>query len=171
MTYLIIGENASGKTLALERYLKNKGYDKCNSNLKTELKNKIEFSRERLDVLGDLIESDIRVLDSFIAPDTNDYGLSRRFFALAEIICKDLDYLVLDEPEQLLTVTENLKIVQLLCQLSLKGLYKEILITTHEAAYFAIPDSKYYTVKMDKDNNIKMIEITEDKAYEIINSI
>lgn len=166
MTYLIIGENASGKTLALERYLKNKGYDKCNSNLKTELKNKIEFSRERLDVLGDLIESDIRVLDSFIAPDTNDYGLSRRFFALAEIICRDLDYLVLDEPEQLLTVTENLKIVQLLCQLSLKGLYKEMVIVTKEAAYFAIPDSKYYTVKMSDNNKVDRIEITEEDAYE-----
>lgn len=166
MTYLIIGENASGKTLALERYLKNKGYDKCNSNLKTELKNKMGFNRERLDVLGDLIESDIRVLDSFIAPDTNDYGLSRRFFALAEIICKDLDYLVLDEPEQLLTVTENLKIVQLLYQLSLKGLYKEMVIVTKEAAYFAIPDSKYYTVKMSDNNKVDRIEITEEDAYE-----
>lgn len=127
----------------------------------------VRFNRDRLDVLGYLIDSDIGVLgNSFIVPDTNDFRLSRRFFDLAAIICNDLDYLVLDESEQLLTITENIKIVQLLCQLSLKGLYKEMVIVTKEAAYFAISDSKYYTVKMRDNNKVDRIEITEEDAYE-----
>lgn len=165
MTHIIVGENASGKTLWLRNYIDNIGHNKCNSNL-DGLSN-VRFNRDRLDVLGDLIESDIKVLgSSFIVPDTNGYRLSRRFFDLAAIICNDHDYLALDEPEQLLTITENLKIVQLLCQLSLKGLYKEMVIVTKEAAYFAIPDSKYYTVKMSDNNKVDRIEITEEDAYE-----
>lgn len=115
MTHIIVGENASGKTLWLRNYIDTIGHNKCNSNL--DGLSTVRLNRDRLDVLGDLIESDIRVLDSFIAPDTNDFGLSRRFFDIAAIICNDLDYLALDEPEQLLTITENIKIVQLLCQL------------------------------------------------------
>lgn len=165
MTHIVVGESASGKTLWLRNYIDTVGHNKCNSNL--DGLNNVRFNRNRLDVLGDLIESDIRVLGgSFIAPDTNDYRLSRRFFDLAAIICNDLDYLALDEPEQLLTITENIKIVQLLCRLSIKGLYKEMTIVTKEAAYFAIPNSKYYTVKMSDNNKVDRIEITEEDTYE-----
>lgn len=114
MIKLIIGQNASGKTLYLNNLIQSRLEKTGKIDFVTNTVRNItfinkEYNKERLEILEELILADEISTSSSenISPIGNPIRLSNRFLYLMTILCKDVKSAYLDEPEQGLSEYER----------------------------------------------------------------
>lgn len=171
MLEIIIGQNASGKTLYLYNCIKEE-LDKNNTDFITNLNllsaERAGFNEERIEILYDIIDTADEIITSNkILNIKADENFSKAFLEIMTLFCKDKSTLFLDEPEQGLSNRELYILANFLDKA--EETYKRIVITTHSELLADTEYAKAYTVKMsDKTNELKLIEVPEEKILEVI---
>ena len=132
MITLIVGQNAIGKTV----YLQNKIKDMSRNNnvisnlIESNYLNSVPYNRERIDDLKDILDTEnIAENDDMLGISTDEVRISKAFALILTLICKDLEYLYLDEPEFGLSYREIGFLIWFLCRV--ENSFKEIEIVTH----------------------------------------
>jgi predicted ATPase len=134
MITLIIGQNAIGKTA----YLHDKVQDMSQNQKKNVISNlldssylkNIKYNQERMEQLRDILDTD-NITENIdkLAIQTDEVKVTDKFASVITLICKDLDYLYLDEPEFGLTYKQTGFLVWFLNRV--EDTFKEIEIVTH----------------------------------------
>lgn len=168
MITLILGQNSIGKSYTLNQIRYNSKDSVVSNYTKTEDLVNRKYNKERIDIIENnkYIEN-IEYNNSKISI-TSEYEISNNLEKLVYIMCKKSDILLLDEPELELSEVEISILMSIIY--SLADTFKEIYIVSHSnTALFLMthPNSRLCTVKTE-GNQMKMVEIDKDKAYETI---
>lgn len=171
MLEIIIGQNASGKTLYLYNCIKAeiaKGDTDFVSNLNKLSYEDLKFNTERIEILYDVIDTAEEIITTNEVLNIKaDEKFSKAFLEIISIICKDASTLFIDEPEQGLSNRELYILANFLDRA--EETYKRIVITTHSELLADTEYAKAYTVKMsNKTNELKLIKVPEEKVLEVI---
>lgn len=171
MLEIIIGQNASGKTLYLYNCIKaeiEKGNIDFASNLNKLSYEDLEFNTERIEILYDVIDTAEEIIETNEVLNIKaDEKFSKAFLEIISILCKDASTFFLDEPEQGLSRRE----LDILCTFLERAdrTYKRIVIVTHCDLFIQCENIKIYSVQMNKQTNeLKLLEVPEDKKFEVI---
>lgn len=158
MIHVIVGENATGKTLYLRR-LVNKVESSVNNLTDNVLGSKRKFVRERLDKLAEYLLADIDYNGTDVRINNSYVEFSEEFRAEALKLCRAGDYLILDEPESLLEEYVGNMLYQfiLMVQDTFKGCY----VATHAINLIGEDGCVCYRV----GNNLELLEITDEEAW------
>jgi hypothetical protein len=165
MINLIVGENSSGKTVYLEKLLKEKyKYGVSTNMLKIDPKiESVGFNQERVNILDEITICDgINSTGQYLEFTGKKETYSLEFIKLLSLICKDNSILILDEPDLMIEDTEGSRLAYFMSRVG--HTFNEVYIVTHDELMLSIPDAKYWTV----DKNMDAYEISEDEAYEFI---
>ena len=169
MIRIIVGENASGKTLYLDRILEKYGLSECCTNIVDDpTLNKVEYNDKRIWHLSYVLEtSDIELTDQILRIADANAVLTPNFDRLATIICKNRDILILDEPCFGLKFAERCRLLSFLNLVNVT--FKEVYIVTHNEVMLSIDNIDVSTIEMDRNTSgLKLIPVSEDKWYEVI---
>lgn len=172
MIRLIIGNNASGKTLYLKRCIKD-DLDKHNkvefiTNFIDNMSDSTEYNQDRINILGEVFcySDGIDTSNDTLGIINNNVRVSKYFLEIITLLCKDYKRMYIDEPEQGLSIYE----INLLCnflQFADKT-YENLTIVTHSEMLIQLPYYELYTVKMNESSDIDLIPVMEDKKFEVI---
>lgn len=159
MIHVIVGENATGKTLYLRR-LVNKVESSVNNLTDNVLGSKRKFVRERLDKLAEYLLADIDYNGTDVRINNSYVEFSEEFRAEALKLCRVGDYLILDEPESMLEEYVGNMLYQfiLMVQDTFKGCY----VATHTINLIGEDGCVCYRV----GDNLELLEITDEEAWE-----
>lgn len=169
MLNIIVGPNASGKTIILEALL-NTIIDAKNvvTNLRELITfTEIPYSQERIELLEDNIDA------LCIAPSTKhllfceDAEYSDNFMQAITYLCKDVDNMFLDEIDNIIPYREMHAFANAL--LYIGKVVTNLWIVTHEDALmvYSCEHIKYYTV-IKEDNKFKLRECRGKYLQEVI---
>ncbi|MGN0375749.1 MAG: hypothetical protein ACI4EN_09655 [Butyrivibrio sp.] len=173
MIKLVIGANASGKTLFLnnciQRELDNFDVPAFATNLADTLYSDTEYNKKRLEKLEEIFcyADGIDTSNELISVINNPVKLSKDFLQIITILCKDFKRMYIDEPEQGLSEYE----INLLCTFLqfTAELYEQLIIVTHSEMLIQLPYYELYTVKMSETSaDIELIPVREDEKFEVI---
>ena len=172
MIRIIIGQNASGKTLYLNNCINNDLEDSDTIDFVTNLKdasyNDISYNQERLQVLEEI--TDVEMIDTsneLLALIGSPIKLSKDFLQIVTILCKECKKVYLDEPEQGLSEYEINLLISFVQYA--ESTYEEIVVVTHSELFVQIPLCEIFTPKMDEvTSDIILYEVEEDKKFEVI---
>lgn len=167
MITLIIGQNAIGKTV----YLQNKIKDMSRNNnvisnlTESNYLNSVSYNRERIDNLKDILDTEnIIENDDMLGISTDEVRISKAFASILTLICKDLEYLYLDEPEFGLSYREIGFLVWFLC--CVEDSFKEIEIVTHsEMLLSQLENTEVKTVEYDINSRKFVKTDLKEDAY------
>lgn len=167
MINLIIGKNALGKTVYLNKLKDKNDLDKIITNLITfrYIKNE-KYNQERLDILQELLLADeIIPTNPKLTIVKPDFEISQEFIDIMTLLCKDRNLVLIDEPNKGLTPHERFRLISFLAQTA--HTFDSVYIVTHYEGMLAIPNINIYTV--DKYNNeLNLIQLNRGEAYEVI---
>lgn len=171
MLEIIIGQNASGKTLYLYNCIKaelEKNNTDFASNLNQLSYEDLKFNKKRIEILYDLIDTAEEIItNNKILSIKAEENFSKAFLEIMSILCKDVSTLFLDEPEQGLSRRE----IDILCTFIERAnrTYKRVVIVTHCDLIIQCENIIIYSVQMStQTNKLRLIEVPEDKKFEII---
>lgn len=166
MNHIIIGENASGKTL----YLKNliKGMNGVVSNLLNEkLMYRLPVSQERVDRLIFELDLDSLTVATGVAMAIGDVVFSVDFLKVLYLLCLEADVLVLDEPDLPLGYVEQSFLLSALFAVQMT--YRDIYITSHNDNILGIPKSEFFIAKRKSGtSDVSLIHIDRSKVHDYI---
>ena len=169
MINLIIGQNAIGKSTYLKKLYREIGFARCTTNLYGDLlpEDNTPFNEHRLSVVRDICDcDDVRAEGtSYVNIINSDPTFTRQFRDLVSIICRDKEYLLLDEPDLGITYYEEGKLLKLIAY-TCKS-FKDIYIITHNENFFALPDYEAKTV-VTKGNLSDLVTVQEGTEFEVI---
>lgn len=166
MIDVIIGQNAIGKSQYLRsKVLKiAKDTNAITNIVDTQYLKNIKFNEERIDLLEDITDAyDIFTdADDILNIQSDEIVTGRYFMTLVSMICKDSEYLYLDEPEYGLSSREIDYLAVFLN--GVEDTFKEIEIVTHsDSLVLQLLNTKMYTVEYDdKSRQFVRIELKED---------
>lgn len=170
---VIIGENASGKTLYLDNKIRHKTDVENSIDFVTNLDRdnyfrNLEYDDDKLEILEDVTYADrvdkscevIQLVDC-------DIKLSQRFIYLATILCKKVSNAYIDEPEKGLSTREKYILGTFLN--NIKDKFDDFVIVTHNEIIANIPDVTVYKAeKINNGSEIKILTVPEEKVDDII---
>lgn len=169
MVTLIIGDNAIGKSV----YLKNKADITLKSGKSvvyngwdnTYLKKK-KYNENRIDALCDILDiENIIENDQYLAMESSFIKVTDNLAKILTLICKDADYLYLDEPEYGLSNREVGILVAFLCKIM--NTFINIEIVTHSELFFGISDADIKTIKLNNKKQYVTSELGDNKYVTI----
>lgn len=167
MNKIIIGRNASGKTVVLEEYVKEFGGSAlCANNVAPTLDSSWVYDKDTISIIEDILDGKIIQGKDYFSAES-EFKLGINFYNLIRVMCRRSDYLVIDEPEFLLTETENTLIMEFLVRLMQVNRFKHIIIATNESSYLGLRGFTYNKV-YTKDNAYKLMSVAEENKYEVI---
>lgn len=150
MLEAIIGKNASGKSVVLKKQLKDlvdSGKTVATNLIESELLEDTGISCSSLELLNHIVELDtFKILGNNIVYEDQGESHSKDFLELVNIICKDVDVIVIDEPETGLTEREAYFSGILMNQVSKT---KDIIITTHKDDFYWFDSCITYIVNRE----------------------
>lgn len=173
MIELIIGANASGKTLYLNNCINKElaefSEPEFATNMVNDLYSDIGYNRERIKVLEEIFcyADGIDTSNELLSIINNNIKLSKEFLQIITILCKDFNRMYIDEPEQGLSEQE----INLLCTFLqfTADTYEKIVVVTHSELFIQLPSYKLFTVKMSETtSDIELIPVEEAEKFEII---
>lgn len=166
MLKVIVGENSSGKTLYLNNLLSDLGESVCTSNIPNRevVFNKI-IHEGRLDTLGYVVCTDVYADIYGLRITDMEITLSPEFLRVAEIICIDRDYLILDEPDLCMPWKETIMLYVFIEKVA--HTFKDVYVATHRDNLLGARNASYYIMS----DNLILNKVTEDEAYEHVNPI
>lgn len=151
MITLIIGQNAIGKTVYLQNKVKEMSRNNnVISNLtESNYLNSVPYNRERIEELKDILDTEnIVENDDMLGISTDEVRISKAFASILTLICKDLEYMYLDEPEFGLSYREIGFLIWFLCHV--EDSFKEIEIVTHsEMLLSQLQNTEVKTIEYD----------------------
>lgn len=168
MVNVILGHNATGKTLFLNNLLKD------NQKAVTNLIQPVFFSETKFNseavnrIERALGISDITKRGTSINYVSNDgVELSSEMCDLLFLLCCDMDVAILDEPDFGMTEVERGKLITVFSYLS--TIFLEIWITTHDEGMLYLDNANYYRVeRMHGSSNVRLISLSRENCYEYI---
>ena len=167
MITLIIGQNAIGKTAYMQDKIKSMSK---NENIITNLVNSdylrfIPYNKDRIDELKDILDTEnIIENNDLLGISTEELEISMAFEIIITLICKDLDYIYLDEPEFKLSYRQTGFLVWFLNRI--EDSFKEIEIITHSEMLLSQLQNKVVkTVEYDPCNKRFITKNLEEDAY------
>lgn len=168
MITLILGQNSIGKSYIIER-IKHDSNEIVASN-KMDIHDLYSrgYNEERLDILTNNKYIDKIDCTNLKISINSIYDFSNTFEKLIFIICKQSDILLLDDVELELTKLETSILVYILYELA--DTFKDIYVVLHDNIFMYLmnhPNARTCTVQT-VDEKIELVEIDEDKAYELI---
>ena len=166
MVKIIVGQNNSGKSVYLENLSRSVNIERLNTNIAGVYSNSdLGYNQERVDNLDDVIECGIIYLgDNSISITDLDFRVSKAFEDIVTIVCREGDYLYLDEPEYGLNDWEIAKLMCLIARVA--DTFTDVQIVTHDETFFGILDKSVYTVQYT--NNEYTLQMVEGDIYEAI---
>ena len=163
MIYALIGENISGKTKYVRSLYNKYGAEHCLYNKKTDpTVEATSYNAEALSTLQRIMLADQIMPSSVISIVGSPFTPSSGFLNLMSLVCKKRDYLLLDEPDTILSFNETQWLYDYLSAAS--DLYKEVWLVTHDRETMGITDVRFCII-LDSTN---LIEIEEDEANGIL---
>lgn len=170
MLRLIIGKNASGKTVYLNRQIKSRSKTDINSNIGNQIyKESIGYDERRIEILKDCLETnDITEDKKFLGiSNSSAYSMSKELASLFTLMCKEGKYLILDEPFKSISYYEHETLLKFISYV--QKTYEEIYIVTHNELALSIPGATYYTVDFHKDaDEINLTAVNDENALAVI---
>lgn len=174
MIQLIIGQNASGKTLYLDTIIeeKLKHADDINfvTNIGNNKYNELLFSKKRVKILDDILMDFCDSIDTsneLITPINSEIVFSTDFLYMVTLLCKNVDEIYLDEPEQGLIEFE-IKLLTNFLELIDKT-YNKIVIVTHSELLVQMPYFDAYTIKMSNiTSQVELLPVKGEDVLEVI---
>ena len=167
MINLIVGKNALGKTVYLNKLKDEYDLDIIITNLITfrYIKNE-DYNLERLEVLQDLLIADeIMQTKPKLTIVNPDFEFTQEFLDLMTLLCKNRKIVLLDEPDKGLTSHERYLLISFLAQT--EHTYEDVYIVTHYEGMLAVPNKKIFTVDtFNKTLNLR--QLSKGEAYEVI---
>lgn len=155
ITY-ILGRNNSGRTSYLRQLIRetSKHSNKIITNVfDTTYLDRVPYNEERLGHLRAVMDTDdiIENMDMLYIP-TEDMPMTYAFSRILTLICKEGDYLYLDEPEHGLVFTQLGFLIYLLNRID--DTFKEIVIVSRsESIISGTLNHNSKTIKYDKEND------------------
>lgn len=151
MITLIVGQNAIGKTVYLQNKIKDmsKNNNVISNLTESNYLNSVPYNRERIDDLKDILDTEnIVENDDMLGISSDEVKISKAFASIITLICKDLEYMYLDEPEFKLSYREIGFLIWFLCRV--ENSFKEIEIVTHsEMLLSQLENTEVKTVEYD----------------------
>lgn len=176
MLKFIIGQNTIGKTLELRGQMEAcKKHASVITNLYDDYSLKqVSYNMDRVDALKELVFPDEDVLLSreklsIGSADPNIYvpGHSSDLEELLTLLCRDRNFVFLDEPDKNLNYTDKLLLINFIGRV--QHTFNEIWIVTHYEGFMFIPNREVYTVQMAKTTSAtKLIRVPEGKEFDVI---
>lgn len=160
MMHVIVGENASGKTVFLRKKVKELPHS-VNNLIDDIFAHKRQFVRERLELLADYLvadsidtvgQGDINIINAYV-PYTMEFKQA------ALMMCKEGDYLVLDEPDAKLSKVDGNMMYRFMRILI--PTYKECYVATHRVCLVGEDLCTCYKI----DKSFSEVQITDDEAW------
>lgn len=167
MLTLIIGKNASGKTIYLNSLL----FKFKSSNIITNLLDKdyivnTKFNEERKEVFRKLMLADkIEEVNNKFKFQNPYFEPSDEFNNLMSLLCRDRKILLLDEPDRDITYNEKNILINFLA-FTYKT-YDQIYIVTHDEEMLNLPKYELIAIKKINGEFIPM-KVNEEDADEVI---
>jgi len=161
----VIGDNGSGKTVYLENLVEELG--SSNKTIVTNVKdvfyrgiNDERFELLRTDEAYERLRyTDVRLGDNGLSlVNSYDEPLTDAFAKLLTLLCRNGDYLVLDEPEYGLSLAEQYVMVYVF--LILLPTYKDFVIATHCTVFMCLDTTDWHYCE-----DYKLSSILEDNLY------
>lgn len=166
MNHIIIGANASGKTL----YLKNlvKGRNGVVSNLLNEkFLYRFSVSQERVNRLISELDLDSLIVTTGVAMAIGDIKFSIDFLKVLYLLCLDADVLALDEPDLSLGYVEQSFLLTALFAVQMT--YKDMYITSHDDNILGVPKSEFFIAERIRGtSDVKLVHIDRGKVHDYI---
>lgn len=170
MVTMVLGENASGKTL----YIKKKCKELASKYKMDVVTNLIKVPYDGIDEKRYQLLSDeeayeyiwdCREIDKSTGVITIEGGsvFSEYFLNIVTLLCRKGDYLILDEPEFDL-LSREINMLYKICELILPT-YKEVHIATHQQWLFGLADRWLWV------QDYKVKEISEEEVYAHIGTL
>ena len=123
--------------------------------------------QEKIDVLSDIMDSDIIETPLILNIIHSNIVASSKFIELVTLMCRDKNILILDEPEFGLGGAEKCRLLDFINFVN--PLYKEIYVSTHYESMIGLPNTRYYTVNMhENSSDLEITEISMESANEIM---
>jgi predicted ATPase len=176
MLKLVVGQNTIGKTLELKRQLEEcQKHNPVVTNLYDDYNLKqVSYNIDRVNALKELVFPDEDVLISgeklsIGSADLNTCvpGHSSDLEELLTLLCKDINFVFLDEPDKNLNYADKLLLINFVGRV--QHTFNEIWIVTHYEGFMFIPDRDVYTVQMaETTSTTKLIRVPEGKEFEVI---
>ena len=163
MIHALIGENISGKTKYVRDLYTKYGPGCCLYNKKTDPTLEITpYNEKALGILQRIMLADQVVSSSVLSIIGSPFTPSSGFLNLMSLVCKKRDYLLLDEPDTILSFNETQWLYDYLSAAS--DLYKEVWLVTHDRETMGITGVRFCTIL----NSTNLKEIEEDEANGIL---
>lgn len=159
MVKIIVGQNCLGKSVYLEKLLCTVNVERLNTNVaEVCLNSDLGYNQERVDSLDDVIEcGTIYLGDNSISITDLDFRVSKAFEDIVTVVCREGDYLYLDEPEYGLNSWEVAKLMCLIARVA--ETFTDVQIVTHDETFFGILDKSVYTVQyVNNEYTLQMVE-------------
>ena len=168
MLRLVVGQNAIGKSVYLnDQLLLNSSNVNINTNLAdADFLCSRDYDDERVEHLEEVLDlCDIYLGESRIKITNCEVDVSITFEEIITIICKQGDYLYLDEPEYGLKDWEITRLFNLIIRVA--DSFKEVIIVTHNELFLGVPDKEVCTVEWQNSSYV-LKPVEEDKIYDTI---
>lgn len=167
MITLIIGQNAIGKTVYLHDKIKyvSKTQNVITNLIDSSYLNSVGYNSTRIERLKDILDTDnIAENSDILGITTDEVNVSKAFVSILTLICKNLDYLYLDEPEFGLSYREIGFLIWFLC--SVEDSFKEIEIITHsEMILEQLQNTEVKTIEYDENQKKFVKTDLKEDAY------
>lgn len=171
MLNIIVGENASGKTAALNEVLEQYSLRDVATNIADTSAYDVDVVDEKIDKINIKMPFDIERqgttirLSAFDPDDDFDYDRCKEMYAIFDALCSNKKYLVWDEPELGLPNGYRGWLFEAISMVT--NSFEEVWITTHFEGADLMHDAKFYVV----DKNKQLKEISGDDASELLSKI
>lgn len=172
MLNIIVGENASGKTVALQEKLEEVNLRDAATNLRDTSKYSHNIVDEKVRCLWRQIPFNVENVNNKVylestdkERDPFDYNECLPLKSIVTALCSDKKYFIWDEPEH--NIPETLKDWVMTALLRVSTLFDEVWISTHLDGMDYISGANYFKV----DKNGYLVRITEDEAGELLTAI
>lgn len=176
MIKLVVGQNTIGKTLELKKQMEEcQKHNHVVTNLYDDYNLKqVSYNMDRVNALKELVFPDEDVLISgeklsigSADPNICVPGHSFDLEELLTLLCKDRNFVFLDEPDKNLNYTDKLLLINFIGRV--QHTFNEIWIVTHYEGFMFIPNREVYTVQMAKTTSAtKLIRVLEGKEFDVI---
>lgn len=170
-----MGLNGQGKTIYLDRYIDTVDNSRIVTNVKPIIGlGERRLSKQRLAIISDRHNRDslfdgsnINVYNNYICIESSDNEFSKTYIEFMNLICKEGDILVLDEPDMGLDIQETYKIRAVL--ILLNSTYSIIKIAMQSQDMLGMEDYIDVQYHWVKDYNI--YKVSEEQIYGAIGTI
>lgn len=149
MINLIVGANASGKTLTLKRMVNEHAVQGCSYSDSPIVLESIKLNECALEIASEFLEGDALVYNNSVVGVTpwfdNPIEFSRLFLDRVNLVCKNTKYVFLDEPDFGITDEETRILAHIIESIS-RELEKEFWITCHCDSFVSCGQTRFFHV-------------------------